>query len=60
MFIYFCKHLYKKKFSESLKYYEKALKIEPDNQTAIFHKFKVEAELENEKKESLVKKFMKF
>ena len=49
-----------KKFSESLKYYEKALKIEPDNQTAIFHKFKVEAELENEKKESLVKKFMKF
>ena len=38
-------------------YYEKALKIEPDNQTALFHKFKVEAELENSKKESLVKKF---
>ena len=39
---------------------KRPLKIEPDNQTAIFHKFKVEAELEKEKKESLVKKFMKF
>ena len=37
-----------------------ALKIAPANQTAIFHKFKVVEELENSKKESLVKKFMKF
>ena len=36
------------------------LKIEPDNQTALFHKYKVKTELENSKKESVVKKFMKF
>ena len=49
-----------KKFSESLEYYEKTLKIESDNQTALFYKYKAELELKNSKKESIVKKFMKF
>ena len=46
-------------YEESIKWYVKAIKLDPDNQTAIYHKNKAEVEIEKMKKDSLLKKLSK-
>ncbi len=48
-----------KKYEESLKCYNKAIELDPDNQTALFHRFKVQDELNKMKKESFLKRLSK-
>jgi len=47
------------RYDESLKYYNKALEIEPYNQTAIYHRSKVLRQIEKNKKGSFFKKLKK-
>jgi len=48
-----------KKYEESLDYYNKALEIEPDNRTAIYHKSKVLWQLEKKKRGSILDRIRK-
>ena len=48
-----------KKYEDSLKWYNKALEIEPNNQTAIYNKNKVLLKIEKEKRGSFLGKMRK-
>ena len=48
-----------KKYEESLKWYNKAIELDPKNQTAIFHRFKVQGELDKMKQDSFLKRLTK-
>jgi len=48
-----------KEYEESIKWYDKAIDLDPDNQTAIYHRNKAEVEIVNMKKESVLKKLLK-
>jgi tetratricopeptide (TPR) repeat protein len=55
--VWFLEH--SKKYEESLKWYNKAIELDPDNQIAIYHKNKAQDELEKMKKDSFLKKLSK-
>ena len=52
-------HLLLKKYEESLKWYDKAIELDPNNQTAIFHRFKAQGELDKMKKDPFLKRLTK-